>query len=396
MINSMQNENIEKIEKNDKRIAQAISFAVFSLFLLNLLNGYIINNINPNDVTTFFKTFAAVAFLYALISVLKRIDARIFFIISLSLVIILLSWIVFPQNNEFLLVYAIYFFTICLPLSIYCYTIMDYTILLKKLKNISLAISIVSLGLLITDVTNFIQFNGGAYDMSFSYSCLLPCIILINDYSKNKDKYVLVAIFILFITILLYGARGPLYCILVYIALLLFEKRIKAITKAFILFSATIIILTYKLLVNTLFNFLFERGIYSRTIDLLAHHELNLLTGRDAIYSKLIAEFTIHPFAIRGIASDRVSTGAYSHNVFLELLYSFGSILGGICIILLVYFVFKSLITRNEIVHKEILIIFLCCGFVPLLFSGALWTNFYFWIFILLCIKAFSEKPIAK
>ncbi|GAG27707.1 unnamed protein product, partial [marine sediment metagenome] len=95
-----------------------------------------------------------------------------------------------------------------------------------------------------------------------------------------------------------------------------------------------------------------------------------------------------------GIEGDVRLAGGYAHNLFLELLADFGIIFGTIIIIILLFLIIKSLLTKNKEKYRMI-IIWLSLGFVSLMFSGTYMDTIGFWIFLgLLIRKWFSPSTV--
>jgi O-antigen ligase len=83
-----------------------------------------------------------------------------------------------------------------------------------------------------------------------------------------------------------------------------------------------------------------------------------------------------------GLAGDRLYTGGtYSHNIFLEIISGFGIIVGIIILLFLGCITIRSLFLKNK-TRANLMLMWFCIGFVPLIVSGSYLTSFQFWIFL--------------
>lgn len=95
-----------------------------------------------------------------------------------------------------------------------------------------------------------------------------------------------------------------------------------------------------------------------------------------------------------GIGGDRyILNGAYSHNIFIEIIANFGIFIGGIIIILIFICIIKALLQKNSL-NYSIIAIWLCIGFVHFMVSNSYIVDMRFWIFlgVLLNIEWINPK----
>ena len=132
---------------------------------------------------------------------------------------------------------------------------------------------------------------------------------------------------------------------------------------------------------STIMEFFGRLGFQSRTLNMFATGDFSSSSGRDEIYNKMINVMWDHPFGI-GIFGDRVYlNGLYCHNIFLEIALNFGLIVFlGILVYSIVKFV-KVYKASNK-VYRNILVLFLVVGFIPLLISGSYLTDYNLGLFI--------------
>lgn len=234
--------------------------------------------------------------------------------------------------------------------------------------------------------------------MTFSDAISLPCALLIaSGYSgKRIDMYLGI---ISLVALLLFGGRGSLLSLLLlFVMLVLFNRangKIKPIYIVLIIISPI------------LFEFLQSLVDISssRTMGLLVSGEIGYDSSRLLIYETLIQALADNPMGI-GVRGDRVmleyfnmseSNVAYAHNVFLELLLTFGMLIGMIIIIYLMYlFIWKLMFKQMDVKIKGFLLSFFTVSFLQLMTSRTFLTetNLYILIFMLVNIAYNRNKVL--
>ena len=71
----------------------------------------------------------------------------------------------------------------------------------------------------------------------------------------------------------------------------------------------------------------------------------------------------------------------YTHNILLEIIGNFGIIIGSILIILLIFLIVRSLLSKEK-KYTNLIIIWLSLGFFHLMVSGSYLTDIKFWILL--------------
>jgi O-antigen ligase len=110
------------------------------------------------------------------------------------------------------------------------------------------------------------------------------------------------------------------------------------------------------------------------------------LSGRDFLYKVVIEEVKNNPILGIGLAGDRRLINTYVHNIVLEILANFGTIIGSAFIILLALISFKTLFLSNKKVF-DMISIWISIGLVHLIISSSYLLDFKFWIFLGLAIR---------
>ncbi|NLA75571.1 MAG: hypothetical protein GX846_08915 [Deltaproteobacteria bacterium] len=250
-------------------------------------------------------------------------------------------------------------------------------------------------GLVLMDLADI-----GSYSMPLSYYMLLPAIVSIDALIEKISLKDLLISLVSISVIVLFGSRGALLCILVFIFIKIIQKSLNSLKTGIVfLISGIGLIMSWPLIRNGIKQFdmfLMARDIHSRTIKLFLRDGL-YLTGRDRIYSQIFEATRAKPFLGIGLAADRrilKGSSAYAHNIFLELLMNYGFVLGLLVSFLLVLLLVRALFSRNSD-KKNMLAIWTGIGFIHLQISSSYLIDLKFWIFLGLLIEA-NQKVIGN
>lgn len=362
-----------KMKNASKKIDTIIAFAIFIQSLLVVIQQTMIMVLHyESETTTVYRiAITAIAMVIAIIFSVKRKPKLFFITYLIAIVIILLHFEFFPDNQEYIS-YNItrFLLPVVIPSALCTICIKDITVINKVLKVISWSIVLIMAFYIYSYMKGLVVGNS-EYNMSLSYGLLLPGLFLYS----NKKIYSIIASIFLFLCILILGARGPMIAFLIFIAYDIVQSNKKMIFPVAIL---AIIVIGG---MSTIMEFFGRLGFQSRTLNMFATGDFSSSSGRDEIYNKMINVMWDHPFGI-GIFGDRVYlNGLYCHNIFLEIALNFGLIVFlGILVYSIVKFV-KVYKASNK-VYRNILVLFLVVGFIPLLISGSYLTDYNLGLFI--------------
>ncbi len=241
-----------------------------------------------------------------------------------------------------------------------------------------------------------------SYSLSFGYALLLPTFIFAYDFIRSKNKLALVISLFNVVLIFLYGSRGALVLIAIFVVLLLINnivetedkrKRKKKIIAACIFFGCAL--LFGKLLLQGAASLLISMGIHSRTLQMLMEGEFTSTNGRADIWNAVISAikqggiFGYGAFGDRPFVAPHHYAG-YSHNIFLELIVSFG-VLGVAMILKMVVDTFRMLFFCQDSRWRGLYIIFFSVS-CQLLLSMSFWYVMEFWAALAIANKYFYLK----
>lgn len=288
-------------------------------------------------------------------------NKRLFLITySFSLILLLYNIVVFPQNSEYIVSEATRFtLPVIIPSCLCLICLRDIQIFEKILYYISWLTFSMAFFYVLNLLLGIVPFS--SYNMSFSYALLLPMVSLYS----HRNKFPVLASFLLFIIVVAIGSRGAavVFVLYVFMDVILFNKKYIPLI-ALLVFGAIVSIPVF-------LNYLDEFGISSRTLMLLLNGEINQDSGRSDVYDLVLTPLIQNPIIGLGLWGDRYYiNGFYCHNIILEICLNFGLILGPLIIIT---FVYKFIVTymRSCNVSKQILLKYLISCILPLFLSNS-------------------------
>lgn len=286
--------------------------------------------------------------------------------------------------------WAVNTFGVCIPLLVCAMNLRDKQTLYDMLRICSYILFI----LLIVEMTGYkrmVRIPGEnrvkKYDLHFSYSLLLVIIVHINELTNGKSKLYVVTIISGLLMLVLFGSRGTLVCVLAFAVLKVMTnirnnlRRIAYLALLAVGFVGLYYISEHPMLVYNVFSAL---GLTSRTLRMIASGNfINHDSGRSELWGAAIAAIGDRPvfgWGIRG-AVGRLVGHPYPHQFFFDLWLAFGIGLGSVIIVALLTPV-RKLITLQKGPYKDLVQIFACLGFVPLMFSSTLFQNEFYHVFL--------------
>ncbi len=371
---------------------------------------YALFNLGRTKVTVILSIFLMYIFVFFAAVLSKKIQSRIFvflIVVCICATAFMVTYILHPNygtwffhnadygvfNNVFFPTAGIYaFLFVCL-----CDNPDDMR---KNLKIISYIMFIYGVYQLIPVVqTGYwnnvsksgIQINQNTYSLGFGYRTVICAIVFYNEYKETGKKRYLLLVLLSLIAILLYGGRGC-FLVFVFYVMLRYVTNVKGFTVGTLILLTSVAILAFLWGVGLLDQFIASVintvGLdKSRTITKLLGGEMFEDNARTIIWSKAIELIKTGGLNGYGVYGDRMVIGkyyswGYSHNIFLELMVSFGIwglLLCGMLIFKIVQFIKKE----KDNKWLNLFIIFLCLS-CQLLISDSFWYNSWFWALLAL------------
>jgi O-antigen ligase len=378
----------------DSKVAFAIIFQ-FSMLITNYAVKEILQVDNSNlrsIISLGFMLMVGIMYLKNIRIVLKRIGSCFILAYAFGGAVFLLTMLIFPKNNEYLIDVFFWLFLICFPTGLYYLAIRDKNVFLDLLLLSSYYQVVMGFLIFINMVITTPN-----YDMVFTYLMLVPVIILTYKMLFIQFKLIdCIITFLAIIAMVAVGSRGPLLAYLIFIMLLILtyflQKKIRYKDLPLLILTNTIILtLVFNLseLLVLLQNTLYKYGINSRTLNLLLSDNIDFLTGRKEIFANTISHIIQKPIIGYGIAGDRVFlSGTYPHNIFLEIIAQFGVIMGGILIVTFLVYWTNGLFFNKNKTERHLGIIFAGLGLISLFFSGSYLTSSNYWLFMAICVSS--------
>ena len=357
-----------------------ICIAVFIQPVLVLLQHVLIDVFRmDSDATTNYRVvLTAIPMLSAIALGFYRRTLRFVVVYFIAAIVLLLTVLFFPKNEKYIRYEGLRFLLPLIIPTVVCFTVVNSKKMVRKALDIMAWVSSL---LVVFYAWSFFtgRFSIDSYNMSFSYGCLLPMIVL---YSQRRLIPTILSIFLFFVVVAI-GSRGGAIIFVAYViidAVLNWRKG-----RWYVLISGGILVL----LIPSFLAILGRFDIGSRTLRLLNSGDITYDAGREEIYSTCTRALADNPLFGVGLFGDRVLLdGAYCHNFFLEIGLDFGLILGGMVLLFLIWCFIRSF-RRSKGEDKDLLLIITFGCFLPFMVSGSylISNNVALWMGLLLLLN---------
>lgn len=235
------------------------------------------------------------------------------------------------------------------------------------------------------------------YNMSASYN-LLPHVLFVLWATFKKQSLVNIGLSILGVfQIIAYGTRGPLVCAVVFFALyaLIFSnmKYARVIKGLVVAIGVAVSVYIYEIAIFLqlqLQNF----GMSTRIVDKIIGEEITDGSGREWIAETLynILENS-HNFCGYGLLGAERYVNTYPHKIYLEFMFSFGYVVGGLLLCCITILIIKAFIKSSHI-NREFVLLLTCGSVVKLCMSGTFLDDILFFILLGYCTQMLMNKKI--
>ena len=349
--------------------------AIILYYVWQILNLFIQKGLFGNKILLI-ANYGVLAFAIGMICIcyVQRETAKFMLGELGALVVFLCSYLYGYAQTSVLLYNMIWLMGVCIPLGYAFGGIRDrkkiYTWLYKLAKP---AVTI----LFVTYVLEFKVWHVylGEYDMALSYAMLLSCTILCNEVFEHACLKDIVCLMAGVGVNILYGCRGANVCFALFLVCKVLwdikpdTKRYSLIFVGMLLVGIGVIVLL--LVVNSGIDT--SRTIRFRGIQKLLSGEFLKSEGRNSLYSYYFELFQERPFAGWGVCGMWPDGGNYPHNIVIEILISFGSIVGGGILLILALGVFAMF--RNSRKTERMLLCIYLANAAGLIISGTFLQN---------------------
>lgn len=362
-----------------------LCLAVFIQPVLVLMQHVMIDvfRMDPDLTTNYRVLLTAIPMLLAIAIGFSRKAIRFVIVYCVAITLLLFTVAFFPENEKYVRSEGLRFLLpLIIPTAICLTTVFDIDIIRKSLYIMAWGGAILAIFYMLSFFAG--AFYIDAYNMSFSYGCLLPMVVL---YSKRKLIPALVSFF-LFLTVIAIGSRGAA---VVFIAYLIVDFLVSKRKGRWVVLAVGLL---FVLMMPMFEDFLSEVGLSSRTLGMLNAGEITNDTGRERIYSICLDTIWNHPLLGIGLFGDRVLLeGAYCHNFIIEVLLDYGVLLGLTVFVVLIWLFIRSLRITN-VGNRDLLMVFTFGCLLPFMVSGSylISNNVALWIGFMLFLSSTYKK----
>ena len=323
--------------------------------------------------------------------VLKRLRMPdILLYLSIS-AIYFIHYLVYPENVEVLNFYAFTFLCIVVP---------QYFI--------GLVLNVPKFNSLILNLSRFVVilqfwyvffYGAGAReaemtgDSMMKAYAVLPHLLLVLSNLFNKRNWVDIFIVIIGLAqIFSFGNRGSMVAIVLFLLISVLQLPNSQLSKAwklFISFLLGVAFIFLKQISLFFFNLISAFGMSARIFEKVIEGTFLVDESRMESYWKPLLEIIKNEsFFGYGIGGDRVVGGViYAHNIVLELLISFGVVFGAILFIWICIHIFRGFKHSADATSRNMVLVLVCSGFVPLFVSGTYLTATSFFLLLGVCTR---------
>lgn len=343
-----------------------------------------------------------IALLLSLLYIMKNIHAGDFIAFIVYVIVIISTSLIFPENwDEYISPQLGRIMLMALPMFF-----VGLAYKHEKFKNDLFWASLI--GVIIVFLYQFYLLRIGktleSDNMDTAYNVLPSVLYLIYwAFYKKKITYWAIAV-ISSVLSFVFGTRGPIFAILVFLAANVFLRIINTKNKllqiVYVLICAVGLVLLFS--GNVLTDIVmwmsksFEKmGFSTRIFDYFINGEITYHNGRDVLYAPAIDAIKTGPLFGYGFMGDRVIFGRYVHNIFLEIWCSFGIIVGSLIILALVGLTVISLWKSRNKDSFNMILLLICMIFTKLMMSGSYATEPYFYLFIGVCVRELHSRKIS-
>ncbi len=240
-------------------------------------------------------------------------------------------------------------------------------------------------------------------NMSTSYGLLLMTIYMTwytfshFDWKSVFSWIDLVSVLLGGLAMSMLGTRGPLVAFVAFVVLYVIIFKIPQ--KKLLYGSVFLIILiVFMVWMDDILMFLASKavdlGFSDRIFTLLIsgefHQDGNF--GRNWLFQTLIEALGESPIYGYGIFGSFIFIKFYVHNIFLEILFSFGYLFGGLIIAFGIFTTIKAFLNDLSDDERGFLLVLIGGGVFGLMFSSAFYLNAAFFMFVGYCVQLAYRK----
>lgn len=373
---------------------EAISlFGVVTLFYAGTYSiKVILSGIGLSSLEGIGALFFYLVWAYALLRLLMNnyfLVPKILLFEALFGLVLLMNQYFFPYTKEYYTEYFMFLrqiFFAFLPCGVVFSQIYDYDnafLYIRKYAYIGLIIMMISFPL------GYVNRWGEQY---WGVQLSPMILILFQNYLQYRKKSDAIFSFIGLFMLLIGGRQSFVIAVLTMATLYTYFNRKKSVKTLVIIFSGIVIGMViisglYTTIAKGILSIFQNMGIETRALASIASGDLLNVATRMNIYRTAWANITQNGSIISGLFADRYYLRqvwpwmTYSHNIVLEFLLDFGTVLGSIVFILLLFLIAKNLKNRSD-TRTSFAIIIILIVMIRLMVSSSFIIEGYFFVMI--------------
>ena len=377
-------------------LAYMLAFPALLNMLNEMLNMVGLNTVLDTAVLYGILWFLILLGIFSFFRSYKSVKLDTLCILLFFMAVYAISFLAFPQNRQYLFtgfadyatnpIYLLFLYS--LPGYVFVRELKDYSYFKRLMLPFSYAVIISS-----TLVFFLSPQSSAAQYMVFSYNMLIHLFFLVL-YKPKKHYFMHYAVVSLGLFAFVFGGARGAMIFFILAAVLVYVTSFKLSIKNLIICSSLavggIVFSFFKSAVLlAISSFLEMLSIDSRNFQSILNSELFNDNSRFVLYRQTIEDIGVIG---KGFMGDRVTLGIYPHNIFLEIWYQFGTVLGTALVVLLGFCICRALLRKNSAEYFFIVLL-LPCGFLKLLVTGSyLAQEPAFYILLGLCVNALSRS----
>ncbi len=241
-------------------------------------------------------------------------------------------------------------------------------------------------------------------NMASSYAVLFPTMYMFYIYSRTQSKKDILFFLLGVFLILIFGARGPLLCLIIFLLVFLFHnyKHNTVVSINILIFICTFYIFLRPIMIVLMFLTKMV-GLSTRIFESFLDEQLfnyERSSGRNEIHELLWNYIINDQGGIGyGLGSDRLfgRTGTeYAHNIAYEIWMDFGLYIGSFLLFLLALLFIFSLKKAYRSDEYYLLFILFVFSIIREFLSGSYLQDFQFYFFIGFCVNILRSHDISE
>ena len=270
----------------------------------------------------------------------------------------------------------------------------------EALLHISRSQLLMTLLFTMLSMTGWFNSNMSGEQMAVSYSVLLPTMFEFYYMTKYRRRSDIIYFLLGISQILMYGTRGPLVCMMLFVAGYLLQNfRNNSVLAINTLLGLGVVYIFLRPIMLVLMFITRMTGLSTRIFESYLDDELinyQKASGREDIHDLLWNHIINDSGGIGyGLGSDRLmgrKGTEYAHNLIYEVWMDFGLYIGSVVLILLLILILRTALKSLGHDRFNLFLMLLVFSVVHSMLSGSYLQDFQIYMFIGYCVSILRAK----